>query len=53
MACGISELGLPLFVGHVSECYGRVFLQILVVLAATNNAEVGVVLSQAQHAQEV
>ena len=40
LACGTPEHGFPLFVRHVSVCGGQVFLQILVVLAATNHAEV-------------
>ena len=40
LACGTPERGFPPLVGHVSVCHGRVFLQILVVLGATNDAEV-------------
>ena len=56
VACGTPERGLPPLVGHVSVGGGRVFLQVLVVLGATDHAEVdagggrgtfGVVLSHA------
>ena len=56
VACGTPERGLPPLVGHISICGGRVFLQVLVVLGATNHTEVvaggcrgtfGVVLSHA------
>ena len=56
VACGTPERGLPPLVGHVSIGGGRVFLQVLVVLGATDHAEVvaggsrgkfGVVLSHA------
>ena len=40
VACGTPERGFPLFVRHVSECFGRVFLRVLVVLGATNHTEV-------------
>ena len=62
VACEIPERGLPPLVGHVSICGGRVFLQVLVVLGATNHAEVdagggrgmfGVVLSHALQTKEV
>ena len=39
VACGTPERGFPQLVGHVSLCRGRVFLQVLVVLGATNHAE--------------
>ena len=56
VARGAPERGLPALVGHVSVGGGRVFLQVLVVLGATDHAEVvacggrgtfGVVLSHA------
>ena len=62
MACGAPERGLPALVGHVSVGGGRVFLQVLVVLGATDHAEVvacggrgtfGVVLSHALQTKEV
>ena len=62
MACGAPEHGLPQLVGHVSVGGGRVFLQVLVVLVATYQAEVvasgcrgtfGVVLSHALQTKEV
>ena len=40
VACGTPECGLPPLVGHVSVGIGRVCLQVLVVLGATNHAEV-------------
>ena len=40
MARGAPERGLPALVGHVSVGGGRVFLQVLVVLGATDHAEV-------------
>ena len=40
MARGAPERGLPQLVGQVSVGGGRVFLQVLVVLGATNHAEV-------------
>ena len=40
VACGRPERGLPQLVGHVSVYGGRVFLQVLVVLGATNHTEV-------------
>ena len=40
MACGTPERGFPPLVWHASLCGGRVFLQILVVLGATNHTEV-------------
>ena len=61
-ARGAPERGLPPLVGHVSLGGGRVFLQVLVVLGATNHAEVvagggrgtfGVVLSHALQTKEV
>ena len=62
MARGALERGLPLLVGHVSVGGGRVFLQVLVVLGATDHAEVvscggrgtfRVVLSNALQRKEV
>ena len=62
VACGTPERGIPPHMGHVSIFCGWVFLQLLVVLGATNNKEVveggcwgtiGVVLSPALHKQEV
>ena len=62
VACGTPERGLPLLVRHVSLGGGRVFLQVLVVLGATDHAEVvagggwgtfGVVLSQTLQTKEV
>ena len=62
VACGAPEHGLPALVGHVSLGGGRVFLQVLVVLGATDHAEVvagggrgtfGVVLSHALQTKEV
>ena len=62
MARRAPERGLPPLVGHVSIRGGRVFLQVLVVLGATNHAEVvagggwgtfGVVLSNALQTKEV
>ena len=40
VARGAPERGLPALVGHVSVGGGRVFLQVLVVLGATDHAEV-------------
>ena len=40
MAHGAPECDLPPLVGHVSIGGGRVFLQVLFVLGATNHAEV-------------
>ena len=40
VARGAPERGVPPLVGHVSAGGGRVFLQVLVVLGATNHAEV-------------
>ena len=40
VACGTPKGGFPLVVGHLSVCGCQVFLQILVVLGATNHAEV-------------
>ena len=40
VAPGAPERGLPPLVGHVSVGGGWVFLQVLVVLGATNHAEV-------------
>ena len=40
VARGAPERGLPPLVGHVSVGGGRVFLQVLVVLGATDHAEV-------------
>ena len=62
VARGTPERGLPPLVGHVSLGGGRVFLQVLVVLGATNHAEIvagggqgtfGVVLSHALQSKEV
>ena len=62
VACGTTERGLLPLVGHVSVDDGQVFLQVLVVLGATNHAEVvtgggrgafGVVLSHALQTKEV
>ena len=62
VACGTPERGLPPLVGHVSVGGGRVFLQVLVVLGATDHTEVvagggrgtfGVVLSHAVQTKEV
>ena len=62
VARGAPERGLPALVGHVSVGGGRVFLQVLVVLGATDHAEVvacggrgtfGVVLSHALETKEV
>ena len=61
MACGAPERGLSALVGQVSVGGGRVFLQVLVVLGATNHTEVvagggqafGVVLSHALQTKEV
>ena len=62
VARGAPERGLPVLVGHVSVGGGRVFLQVLVVLGATDHAEVvacggrgtfGVVLSHALQTEEV
>ena len=62
VARGAPERGLPALVGHVSVGGGRVFLQVLVVLGATDHAEVvacggrgtfGVVLSHALQTKEV
>ena len=62
VACGAPERGLPALVGHVSVGGGRMFLQVLVVLGATDHAEVvasggrgtfGVVLSHALQREEV
>ena len=62
MARGAPERGLPPLVAHVSVGGGRVFLQVLVVLGATNHSEVvarggrgtfGVVLSHALQTKEV
>ena len=62
VARGAPEGGLPPLVGHVSVGGGFVFLQVLVVLGATNHAEVvagggrgtfGVVLSHALQTKEV
>ena len=62
MAHGAPERGLPPLVWHVSEGGGQVFLQVLVVLGATDHAEVvacggsgtfGVVLSHALQTKEV
>ena len=39
VACGAPELGLSPLVGQVSVGGGRVFLQVFVVLGATNHAE--------------
>ena len=61
VARGAPERGLPALVGHVSVGGGRVFLQVLVVLGATDHAEVvacggrgtfGVVLSHALQTKE-
>ena len=40
VSCGTPECCFPLFVRHVSECFGHVFLRVLVVLGATNHTEV-------------
>ena len=40
VSCGTPERGLSPLVGHVSVCGPWVFLQVLVVLGATNHAEV-------------
>ena len=40
VVCRTAECGIPLLVGHVFVCCGWVFIQILVVLGATNPAEV-------------
>ena len=62
VARGAPEHGLPALVGHVSVGGGRMFLQVLVVLGATDHAEVvacggrgtfGVVLSHALQTKEV
>ena len=62
VARGAPERGLPPLVGHVSVGCGRVFLQVLVVLGATDHAEVvagggrgtfGVVLSHTLQTKEV
>ena len=62
VARGAPERGLPQLVGHVSVGGGRVFLQVLVVLCANNQAEVvvgggrgmfGVVLSHSLQKKEV
>ena len=62
MARAAPERGLSPLVGHVSVGSGRVFLQVLVVLGATDHAEVvacggggtfGVVLSHALQTKEV
>ena len=62
VACGTPEHGLPLLVRHVSVWGGRVFLQVLVALGATDHAEVvaggsrgtfGVVLSHALQMKKV
>ena len=61
VARGAPECGLPPIVGQVSIGGGRVFLQVLVVLGATNHAVVagggrgtfGVVLSRALQMKEV
>ena len=62
VARGAPERGLPPLVGQVSVGGGRVFLQVFVVLGATNHAEVvagggrgtfGVVLSHALQTKEV
>ena len=62
VACGTPERGLPPLVGHVFVGGGRVFLQVFVVLGATDHAEVvvgggwgtfGVVLSHALQTKEV
>ena len=62
VACGAPERGLPQLVGQVSVGGGRVSLQVLVVLGATDHAEVvagggrgtfGVVLSHALQTKEV
>ena len=62
MARGAPERGLPLLVEHVSVVGGRVFLQVLVVLCATNHSNVvagggrrtfRVVLSHALQTKEV
>ena len=62
VAHGAPEPGLPPLEGHVSIGGGRVFLQVLVVLGATNHAEIvagggrgtfGVVLSHALQTKEV
>ena len=62
VACGTPERGFSPLVRHVSIRGGQVFLQILVVLDATNHAEViayghwgtfGVVLSHTLHTKEV
>ena len=62
VASGAPERGLPPLVGQVSVGGGRVFLQVFVVLGATNHAEVvagggrgtfGVVLSHALQTMEV
>ena len=62
VARGAPECGLPPHVGDVSVGDGRVFLQVLVVLCATNHAEVvasggrgtfGVVLSHPLQTKEV
>ena len=62
MARGAPERGLPPLVGHVSVGGGRVFIQVLVILDATNHAEVvaggsrgtfRVVLSHALQTKEV
>ena len=62
VARGAPECGLPPLVGQVSVGGGRVFLQVFVVLGATNHAEVfaggcrgtfGVVLSHALQTKEV
>ena len=62
VACGAPERSLPPLVGHVSVGCGRVFLQVLVSLGATNHAEVvagggrgtfGVVLSHSLQTKEI
>ena len=62
VASGTPERDLPPLVGHVSICGDWVFLQVLVVLGATDHAEVvacggrgmfGVVLSHALQTKEV